>query len=142
MRRKQARSGRQLALKLDDRRKTMASGTVVNLLTARRFGNEAGEQEPYEYSDVTNADQVVVTIRVLFASVSTGCSVVIKIGNYRRADCMRQFVSQTITTVDATTVYQIALGRSTEYPLGAWLAIGWEAASGDLMVVEVKGIAR
>jgi len=120
----------------------MASGTVVNLLTARRFGNEAGEQEPYEYSDVSNADQVVVSIRVLFASVSAGCSVVFKTGNYRRADCMRQLVSQTITTVDATTVYQIALGRNTEYPLGAWLAIGWEAASGDLMVVEVKGIAR
>ena len=83
----------------------MASGTVVNLLTARRFGNEAGEQEPYEYSDVSNADQVVVSIRVLFASVSAGCSVVFKTGNYRRADCMRQLVSQTITTVDATTVY-------------------------------------
>lgn len=120
----------------------MTEGTVFNLMTARRVQSEGGMQEPYEYTDVTGAQQVVAHIRVLFASVSTGASIELLTGNYRRRDCMKSVASQAITSVDDTTVIPLVLGRNGTAQLGAWLAVSWEAGEGDLMVVEIKATMR
>jgi hypothetical protein len=121
----------------------MIEGQLLNIMAARRWENESGEQQPYEYTDVSNYDLLVAHINVLYAS-PVDCKVIFKTGMYRRADKMVTMKNYDITSDDV--IYPFILGRDggqdSNTHLGKWLCVGWEGGSSNIAVVQITGVGR
>jgi len=122
----------------------MDVGVPLSIMAARRFDQETGEQEPYEYTDVGNFEQLTVNVNALYYRPSYECYIVFKTGMYRRADRMVPLKAVTINEDDK--IFTVVLGRDGDQAsglhLGKWLCVQWEGGTDNEAVIEIKAVGR
>jgi len=124
----------------------MNKGKLLNLMAARRVSSgSADEQEPWEYTNVRDVDQLVVHIYTLYYDDGTPTTVNFKTGMYRRPDKMASMLDGSGVSLDTdNNIETVVLGRDGDQisgvQLGDWLCVEWNPNND--CVFENKAIAR